>query len=345
MNNFIPKSFVLKPAIMSNNTAASNSSDTQQPTINDIFNLLKNCATKEDLCDMTNQVKGFATETNEKIEALTSRVDSTDTIVSQNTDRIEMLEANVECLKQEQLKNNLCISGVPPELVSNNNSANAVTAIAKSLGIDITPQHFTSYTVASNKFIIAHIFNIKYKQMMMNKIRVKKSLMVEEVFNHKSNSQIYLNDHLTPYFSSLFLMARNAKKEGKIASASSYGGKVRARKSASDAPITITTERQLRALIDMDCDTNSDSDMSVQLIGSDIENNNVSPTTAQKKEKNKERGNNNNRGSKRTNTRSNNYDKQRDYSQRRTGANVAEKTSNKRRNEIDTNNNKAKKSK
>lgn len=77
---------------------------------------------------------------------------------------------------------------------------------------------------------------------MLNKVRIKKSLMVEEVFeSFKSNGQIYSNDHLTPYFSNLYLIACKAKKDGKIASASSYGGKIRARKTTDDAPIIITT--------------------------------------------------------------------------------------------------------
>lgn len=135
------------------------------------------------------------------------------------------------------------------------------------MGIEIARQNFASYPVAGNKFIIVNMYSIRNKQMILNKIRVKKSLMVEEVFKEKSNSQIYLNDHLTPYFNRLFLIARNAKKDGKLASASSYGGKIRARKSLDDAPIVITTEKQLQSLIDNDVSYVSDnSNNSVQLV-------------------------------------------------------------------------------
>lgn len=80
--------------------------------------------------------------------------------------------------------------------------------------------------------------------------------MVEEVFNTNSNSQIYLNDHLTPYFTKLHVIARNAKKEGKLSSVSSHGGKIRVRKNANDVPITIAYLSQLQTLIDME---NADS--------------------------------------------------------------------------------------
>lgn len=76
--------------------------------------------------------------------------------------------------------------------------------------------------------------------------------MVEEVFKMKLNSQIYLNDHLTPYFNNLYLIARTAKRDGKLASATSHGGKIRARKNANDAPIVITSENQLQTLIEME---------------------------------------------------------------------------------------------
>lgn len=162
-----------------------------------------------------------------------------------------MLEASIECLRQEQLKNNICVSGVPPTMIDGNNTADCIISIARALNIDITRTQFSSYAVANKKLIIAHFYNLRHKQSLHNKIRVKKSLMVEEVVNTKSNSQIYLNDHLTPYFNKLHFIARNAKKDGKLASASSYGGKIRARKLLDDAPTVITTESQLQALIDL----------------------------------------------------------------------------------------------
>lgn len=270
---------------MSNNKETSTASDLQQQ-LNNIANMLANCASKEDIGNFTKEIETIAAETTSKLERLDERVENVTATCTLNTDRIESLEAAVESLKQDQLKNNLCVSGVPAELVKDNNSADAVIAIAKVLGVELTRQQFTSYTVANDKFIIVNVFNIKYKKMMMNKIRAKKSLMVEEAFKHKSNSQIYLNDHLTPYYSSLFLLARRAKKEGKISSVSSYGGKIRARKSQNEAPIVITTEKQLQALIDLDYDSCSESDNSVQLIGNEMKVNQTSSTQSSKRDNN-----------------------------------------------------------
>lgn len=100
--------------------------------------------------------------------------------------------------------------------------------------------------------------------------------MVEEVFSHVSNSQIYLNDHLTPYTTRLFLIARNAKKDGKLASATSYGGIVRIRKNRDDAPTPITNETLLQNIIDME-PSNSNLENSVQSV---TEEHNISQKTS-----------------------------------------------------------------
>lgn len=236
-----------------NNNNDSTGSNMPEPTMLDLFNLLTKCAQKDDIDEIKASITTANTETAEKIDDVNRRIDSVVSNNDQNSIKIQSLEINLEILKQEQLKNNISISGVPPNIIkSDNNTAEFVIKIAKALGVDYNVSQFTSYAVAGNKFIIVHFYNMKHKQTLMNKIRAKRSLMVEEALQLNSNSQIYLNDHLTPYFNSLYLAARKAKAEKKIFSASSYGGKIRARKRADDAPIIITCANQLRMLIDSD---------------------------------------------------------------------------------------------
>lgn len=230
-----------------------------QPTLMDLFNLLTKCAQKSDIDEIKSSITTCNIENAEKINAIDARVDDVIAINDRNTDKIVALEINLEILKQEQLKNNISISGVPPSIInsSNNNTPGLVIDIAKSLNVQINASHFTSYAVAGNKFIIVHFYNLMHKSSLKNKIRAKKSLMVEEVFNGSSNSQIYLNDHLTPYFNSLYLTARKAKADKKLASASSYGGKIRVRKRANDAPVIITSASQLQVLTEQDTSKNT----------------------------------------------------------------------------------------
>lgn len=235
-----------------NNNDEEKSSHMPEPTMRDLFNMLQNCPSKNDLEAIKTQIVDSNSETIAKVEDIARRTDSIEDTQQQHTDKIQALEISMEQLKQEHLKNNICVSGVPPAIIKKeNNTARIVTLIAKSLGVVINESQFTSYAVSDNKFVIIHFYNMSHKQMIINKIRVKRSLMAEEVFQRcQSNSQIYLNDHLTPYFNKLYLIARNAKKDGKLFSASSYGGKIRARKSEDDMPTVITNERQLQAIIE-----------------------------------------------------------------------------------------------
>lgn len=250
---------------------------TPEPTLRDIFNMLKNCASKNDLEEIKKSIVDSNTETQTKVDEITRRVDTIDDTQHQHTEKIKMLEINFEILKQDQLKNNVCVSGVPPAMIKQpNNTMQLVTSIAKSLKVELNVSQFSSYAVANNKFIIIHFYNLKHKQMLLNKIRIKKSLMVEEVFSGtQSNSQIYLNDHLTPYFNNLYIIARNAKKQEKLSSASSYGGKIRVRKTENDVPSVITNESQLRSIIDDDT-----SDMSFNTTHQTIDDSDASSSVS-----------------------------------------------------------------
>lgn len=211
------------------------------------------------------QLAAYTSETNIKINSMEKKVDNLTANNDTNSNRLDYLESQLESLKQDRLKNNICISGVPLDLFETMNAAEIMITIANKLGADINNSHFSAHPVSNKRFIIANFYNYKHKQTIINKIRVKRSLMVEEVFSYSSNSQIYLNDHLTPYITRLFLIARNAKKEGKLASATSYGGIVRVRKNQNDAPTAITNEAQLQNIIDME-PINSNLENSIQSV-------------------------------------------------------------------------------
>lgn len=241
------------------NNNSTSKSNMPQPTMLDLFNLLNNTSTKEDLSDIKRHIDDYKAETNVKIEAIDSKFNALAAQNDEQSNQIDFLQANIEQLKQDQLKNNICISGIPPNLIQNDNTADLIISMASKLGVDINRNQFSSFAVAHGKFIICKFNAHNIKQTLLSKIRVKKSLLVEEVFGGQSNSQIYLNDHLTPHLSRLYLIARRAKKDGALASATSFGGKIRARKNADDAPTTILSEHQLLSLIESDCGDNTNS--------------------------------------------------------------------------------------
>lgn len=243
---------------MDTNTDANNK---QELTLHDLAKLIQRNATKEDIDSIvTARINTYQQKTDKKIDEIQRQVETATDMGTENSNKIEELQSAVETLKQDQLRSNICISGVPAEQITDGNTSDIVMKIANALNVTLSKNQFTSHPVASKKFIIVHFHNHSYKQQLLIRVRAKKSLMVEEVFNTKSNSQIYLNDHLTPYFTKLHLIARNARKEGKFASVSSYGGKIRVRKNPNDAPIIIVSEKQIQTLVEIECaDSSTDS--------------------------------------------------------------------------------------
>lgn len=113
-------------------------------------------------------------------------------------------------------------------------------------------------------------------------MRIKKCLLVEEIYpQEKSNNQFYINDHLTPYMNDLFITAFKAKKEAKLFSVSSWGGKIRVRKTRDDQILTIMDRSQLDEIINLDASTQSNSSFSTA--NGDTESSPALKTQANKK--------------------------------------------------------------
>lgn len=230
------------------------------PTMRDLINLLSDKSSKNDIDEIKQQLTQIQGEQAEKITEIEDNLQTVTEHTAENTGRIAVLENTIESLKQDKLSNNICISGMPAGWEGN--ASALVCEIGKKLQINFTVSDFTSYSTTNGKFIIASFYNMSHKQSLLNKMRVKKSLMVEEVMkNIKSNNQLYINEHLTPHNSMLFQLARRAKKENKLASATSYGGKIRVRKHIDDFSIIVSDELHLKQIIAMrdDMDTSNES--------------------------------------------------------------------------------------
>lgn len=250
-----------------------------EETLSKIAALLGETAKKDDIDGLKSQILNFSTATNEEIVKLKSTVNAVENKANDQQEQISLLQANVEILKQDQLKNNISIAGIPVELVDGTNSDEVIINIASKVGVKISKGQFTSHTVANNRFVIAQFYDFKHKQMIINQLRMGKKLIVKEIFANASSNenQIFVNDHLTPYFNKLYLMARNAKKEGKLCTVSSYNGRIRVRKHSDDVPISISNESQLQLLINLEPSDSVDlTNDNSQLVG---ESNNASTST------------------------------------------------------------------
>lgn len=266
----------------------NNGREPVEETLSRIAALLGETAKKEDIDSLKTQILNFSTATNEEMVKLKNTVNAVESKANDQQEQISLLQANVEILKQDQLKNNVSIAGIPVNLVDGTNSDEVIINIASKVGVELSKGQFTSHTVANNRFVIAQFYDFKHKQMIINQLRLGKKLIVKEIFANASSNdnQIFVNDHLTPYFSKLYLMARNAKKEGKLYTVSSANGKIRVRKHSDDIPISISNESQLQLLINLESSDSVDlTNENSQLVGESIN----ASTSTRKSEKVKDK--------------------------------------------------------
>lgn len=208
-------------------------------------------ALKEELAETNSKISTIQNTLNADIKNIRENVSDHDKrlkkvekTTSNNNNEIASLTTQIELLKQDRLRNNLRFTGLPQEAFAN--PIKTFLQISNALQLSLIPSDFTAYGDRNKSSIIVTYYSNTHKRLVMDKMREKKSLLVEEVFpGIKSNSQVYANDHLTPHFAKLFQLAWNAKKNGELFSASSIGGRIKIRKCESDQPKIVDTEQEL----------------------------------------------------------------------------------------------------
>lgn len=221
-----------------------------------------------DIDKLTDLITKQFEETNKKLESLQTTL-QTDiaairTDVSQHNDRLSAIERDlwsiqessqideikiqIETLKQDRLSNNIRLTSLPTEAFEN--PTETVFAIDNVLELSLIPSDFTAYADRHKSSLIISFTSYSHKRTFMNTMQQRKSLLVEEVFpSIQSNANIYANDQLTPYFAKLFQTAWQAKKEGKVFSASSLGGRIKVKLIENGPAIPIQSLQQLTKLL------------------------------------------------------------------------------------------------
>lgn len=221
-----------------------------------------------DMDQIKELIKSNFEQTNKKIEsiqtALQTDISTIHTNLGQHNDRITSIEQTlgslqensqiddikiqIETLKQERLRNNIRLTGLPP--IAFNDPTDTVMGIEDVLQLGLIPSDFTVYADRNKSSLIISFANHPHKRIFMNALQQRKSLLAEEIFPAiQSSSNIYANDQLTPYFAQLFQAAWQAKKSGFIYSASSLGGRIKVKHFETSPTIIIDTQRQLDEIL------------------------------------------------------------------------------------------------
>lgn len=165
-----------------------------------------------------------------------------------NDTQLDDIRLQLELIKQDRLRNNLRLTGLPPAAYES--PVDTIMQIQSVLKMGLIVSDFTAYADRHKSSLIVSFSSYTLKRMFVNEMHRRKSLLVEEVFpSISSNSNIYSNDQLTPYFAKLFQQAWQAKKDGLILSASSLGGRIKVKLTETSQTTLIETEHQLTELI------------------------------------------------------------------------------------------------
>lgn len=188
-----------------------------------------------------NDIKTDVNEHNERINKL-------ENYAATDSHRIDSLSYQIEILKQDRLRNNLRLTGLPPSAFEN--VRDTIMKIVDVLELDLLPSDFMAYSDRNKSSIIVAFDNHAHKRYFIDTLRNRNGLMVEEILHCQSNSQIFCNDQLTPYFANLFQKAWQAKKNKQLFSASSMGGRIKVRKTENSNFVVIESELQLNDIIE-----------------------------------------------------------------------------------------------
>lgn len=158
------------------------------------------------------------------------------------------LRVKLEELTQYSKKNNLIIHGIPS--VKGENLREIVERIDQNVEVEIQKYHIAAIHRLPSKrnkeavpIIVKFNDNDVKKEMLINTKKVKPK--TSDIGFGVSNP-IYIDEHLTKETLSLWLAAKQMKKNGLIFSASCREGKVKIKRSESRYPMRVVSMKQLQ---------------------------------------------------------------------------------------------------
>lgn len=178
----------------------------------------------------------------------TAKADANERRIEEIVGTQELLTYEIEMMKQRQLAHNICITGIPT--AQDENPFELLLKIATALRVDISSEDIRRiYRLRSSpsNAIICQFEDERTKYNFLKAKAEHKELLVVQI-GFRSEGQISINHQLTPYFSSLLYMTRQAVKANQIVSGwFSKRGVFIKPLGANAEPILIKTKSQMEA--------------------------------------------------------------------------------------------------
>lgn len=197
-----------------------------EPSLSGVMDLLKG---------IKNDTKSTSDSLAQYMQTMDTRVDSLSNTVNTDSDRISKLEAKIAALeknasaapnsnemaKQANLRNNICLHGIPS--LDTISLDNIVTATVSALGIQLSTSDYSSVYRTSGSgslpgFIIVKLNEFTKKLEILKAKRSINSLCLKDLnLNLQPDDQpIFVNNQLTPHFGKLLQIAKKAVSERKL---------------------------------------------------------------------------------------------------------------------------------
>ena len=162
---------------------------------------------------------------------------------------VDTLKGQKEYMKQDSLKNNIVISGLPLDDNSSENDLNAfVVKIIKNMDITLTEQDMKCFKVGKG--------DKKLAKVIFSKPEIKEQIMVKKKtidlntnkIGLSTDNTIYINHDMTPKNQLLLKKARELKQKNQVKFSWYKDGTVYVRKTTTSPTIRIKSEEDLTNL-------------------------------------------------------------------------------------------------
>lgn len=235
-------------------------------TIIDVLNEVKNTT-----ADTNSILSTYMSDTNKKIDEVSSKTDKNGEKIASLEERMLKLEAKSEAAslsgdtselsKQQALRNNICIHGVP--YTEDENLNNILTLLSEAIDVPINAANYSKVYRTTSKpnnpgIIIVCFADFSKKIEILNARKAKPNLTVGDLkMNVNQTNKVYINNHLTPFFGRIHRAGRLAVNEGKLYSCWMSMNSICVRQAENSERIYIKSMKELQDLLNVESTINS----------------------------------------------------------------------------------------
>lgn len=200
---------------------AHQQTERNDPIMKLLKDIKKNQFTKKDSQELKKSIDDKFTAVSSELNAHNARFVGIEERLSQFESKITTATYDKELQKQQQLKNNISIFGYPRQ--ADEDVKKTALAIFRAFNCNFTEIDFTAVYRTEGKSPKFSSIIVKFavfeKKLLALNAKAKKPIKLSDIMGataNQVNAQIYLNNHVTPFFSRLLATGRQATKDGII---------------------------------------------------------------------------------------------------------------------------------